>query len=183
MCCHPIDKNYAPFEIVELEEEYTRVLHIGGDKSGIEIKLGGKIDRIDKKNRRVRIIDYKTGQAETKFNSIEKLFDREFEKRNKPIFQTILYSWLYAGQNSDLIINPGLYITRKLFQTDFAPMVVMDKDIFNLNENLEEFEKYLQMILSELMDVSVPFDQTEILKNCEYCPYVDICHRKSSKKF
>jgi CRISPR/Cas system-associated exonuclease Cas4 (RecB family) len=178
-----IDKNYAPFEIVGLEEEFTRILNIGGDKSGFEIKLGGKIDRIDKKNRRVRIIDYKTGLAETKFNSIEKLFDREFEKRNKPAFQTILYSWLYASQNKDMIINPGLYITRKLFQTDFTPMVVMDKEIFNLNENLQEFEKYLQHVLSELLDVSVPFDQTEIQKNCEYCPYVDICHRKVPRKY
>lgn len=178
-----IDKEYAPFEIIGLEKEYSHIVNTGGEKSRFDIRLGGKIDRIDKKNGRVRIIDYKTGQADTKFNSIEKLFDREFEKRNKPAFQTILYSWLYARENKDVIINPGLYITRKLFQTDFVPMVVMDKEVFNLNENIQEFENYLQQVLSELMDASVPFDQTELLKNCEFCPYDNICHRKTTKKF
>ena len=178
-----IDKSYSPFEIISLEKEYSYSVNCGENISGHEIHLGGKIDRVDKKNGNVRIIDYKTGQAETKFNSIEKLFDRSFDKRNKPAFQTLMYSWLYANQSNEVLISPGLYITRKLFQPDFSPLIRMNKDIFNFMENKQEFFENLQMILSELLDVSVPFDQTDTLTNCQYCPYVDICHRKITKKF
>jgi CRISPR/Cas system-associated exonuclease Cas4 (RecB family) len=178
-----IDKKTAPFQIISLEKEYKSLVNGGEGKSGFEIRLGGKIDRVDKKDGIFRIIDYKTGKAELDFNSIEKLFDRSYEKRNNPAFQTLLYSWLFSKESEATFINPGLYITRKLFQEDFDPMVTMAKKVFNFQENKEEFETRLLGILAEIWDTSVPFDQTEILENCEYCPYADICHRKIEKKF
>jgi len=177
-----IDRDYAPFEIISLEKEYVFSVVTGGGDSRFEIRMGGKIDRVDSKNGVVRIIDYKTGQADTKFKSIEALFDRGLEKRNKPALQTLLYSWLYGKQSQETVISPGLYITRHLFQQDFSPMVQMDNDQFNILENAGPFEESLQAVLAELMDKEIPFDQTEKLKNCNYCPYADICHRKIDKR-
>jgi len=178
-----IDKEYSPFEIVSLEKEYSSMVALGEGSSRFEIRVGGKIDRIDKKEGVARIIDYKSGQADTKFNGLEKLFDKSFDKRNKPAFQTILYSWIFSKNSNESIINPGLYVTRKLFQPEFSPMVKMDKENFNIHEFLPEFESFLNQVLAEIMNSEVPFSQTEVLNNCEYCPYADICHRRISKKY
>jgi hypothetical protein len=178
-----IDKKYSPFEIISLEKDYKMQITAVDKNSRYEIRLGGKIDRIDKKNGIVRIIDYKTGKAETDFNSIEKLFDRSFEMRNNTAFQALLYSWLYSKESNETPVNPGLYITRKLFQTDFSPMITLSKNTFNFYEHLQEFEDHLLEIVTEIWDLSLPFDQTQLTENCEYCPYADICHREIAKKF
>lgn len=178
-----IDKNDAPFEILSLEKEYS-VDHSLEVKGRIfTIRLGGKIDRVDNKNGAIRIIDYKTGHAKTTYSSIDKLFERDNSKNNKAVFQLLFYSWLFSKNNDVSLINPGLYITRELFKNDFTPLLKMDKEDLNFIPVKNEFEEYLQQMLSEMMDDSVPFDQTEILKNCEYCPYAEICHRKVSEKY
>jgi hypothetical protein len=178
-----IDRNYAPFEVLSLEEEYKHMVSAGSGSSAFEIRLGGKIDRIDRKNGIVRIIDYKTGKAETGFKTIESLFDRNNEKRNKPAFQTLLYSWLYSRDSKEVVVNSSLYITRNLFQPDFSPMIRMEKNIFNFSENKETFESLLIQLLNEIKDPDIPFDQTEIIDNCGFCPYADICHRKTAKRY
>jgi hypothetical protein len=178
-----IDKNYAPFEVLGLENEYHAEITPDNSTQPLNIKLGGKIDRVDRKNGAVRIIDYKTGKANTDFINIEKLFDPNIEKRNSPAFQTLMYCWLFSKNSNETMINPGLYITRKLFLPDFNPMVTMGKRTFNFFENSQEFEHYLLQVLSEILDPGVPFNQTDIIENCGYCPYADICHRKTVKKY
>jgi PD-(D/E)XK nuclease superfamily len=42
---------------------------------------------------------------------------------------------------------------------------------------LPEFENHLRQLLTELFEPAQPFDQTKVLKNCEYCSYKEICRR------
>lgn len=177
-----IDFMAAPFEILSLETEYKTRLHIDNPAIGFELGIGGKIDRVDKKNGSVRIIDYKTGKAIPVFDSIESLFIRDNKKFNKPAFQTILYSWLYSRESQETNINPGLYVTKNLFDDEFDPMLKMKKVDFNFFETKNEFEERLITLISEIVDENVPFDQTTLQDNCEYCPYSDICHRNKIKK-
>ena len=178
-----IDKEYAAFNVVSLETEYDTIFKIETKADTFKLRLGGKIDRIDKKNGVTRIIDYKTGQAETSFPSIESLFDKSLESRNKAAFQTLLYSWLYCRNNNETDSTPGLFITRKLFTPGFSPILQMDKEDFTFNKHLAEFEAHLSYTLAELMNPSIPFSQTDNTDTCKYCPYADICHRKTESKF
>ncbi len=52
------DKNHAPFEIVAIEESNS-LYNVKIDQPPGYVVLGGKIDRIDRKDGRVRVIDYK----------------------------------------------------------------------------------------------------------------------------
>ncbi|HAZ26865.1 MAG TPA: hypothetical protein DCY95_21735, partial [Algoriphagus sp.] len=38
-----------------------------------------------------------------------------------------------------------------------------------------DFQTKLKELLEELYNPEIPFDQTEVLKKCEYCPYKEIC--------
>ncbi len=178
-----IDRQLSPFEVISLEQEYKMPVNYNSGDSSLKIRIGGKIDRIDRKDGITRIIDYKTGKAEVNFKEIGDLFDPGKKDRNKAVFQTLLYSWLYVKNSKDNAVNPGLYITRKLFQADFTPMVSMNNKSFNFDENKDEFESLLISLLSEIMDERINFNQTDIIENCEYCPYADICHRKIVKQY
>lgn len=179
-----IDSNYAPFTIISLENSKSYTTDILLNKSNICVKLKGTIDRIDSKNGFVRIIDYKTGIVENKFKGIESLFDRTDLKRNKAVFQLLFYSFLFLENNPDVTTNitPGLYALRSVFKSDFDFRIVKDEDkekvfIEDIRPLLPDFRENLSILLEEIFDKNIPFDQAEDVRTCLNCAYRSICNR------
>lgn len=179
------DKKYTPFEIVSLEDEYKKSLDITVGNSTVNIAIGGKIDRIDRVNVSIRILDYKTGHAETTFTTIPALFDGENKKRNKAAFQTLLYCYLFEGsdkhKNAEPLM-PGIYQVKKLFDENFDYALNFGEDrrktkIDNFNTIKEEFISVLRGTIEELFSLDKPFFQTTNLDICKSCPYSQICER------
>lgn len=173
------DKAYAPFSIEALEQKFAVPFEAGEQ----EILLGGKIDRVDRKNDTVRIIDYKTGKDELAVETIESLFDGE-GRRNKAAFQTMLYAYLYAqdAKNDNARMVPGLMNRKNLFESSFAFGHPLGKGrdkqmIDDARVHFPEFEARLRLALIELYNPEVPFSQTTNLKACQWCPYKGICRR------
>jgi ATP-dependent helicase/DNAse subunit B len=67
------DMETGPFSIVSLEERYVTPLPVLQNGRKVRIFTGGTIDRIDRVNGRIRIIDYKTGSVKNQFASPESL--------------------------------------------------------------------------------------------------------------
>jgi hypothetical protein len=67
------DTERVPFTILELEKKFTGSIHI----KELDVNMYGIIDRIDLQEGEVYIIDYKTGNVEMTFGSVEELFDRD----------------------------------------------------------------------------------------------------------
>lgn len=42
-----------------------------------------------------------------------------------------------------------------------------------------DFKDYLAGILSDIIDISKPFEQTKEYKHCDYCPYNTVCGREN----
>ncbi|MTI21133.1 PD-(D/E)XK nuclease family protein [Fulvivirga sp. RKSG066] len=179
------DAKYAPFRVLGLEASTREGYHVdlpitsGGQTLGVRIK--GIIDRIDRKGETVRVIDYKTGRDDKTYESIEKLKDRTKIKDNKTILQVFYYSYLYWKKNGVTHqIEPGIFNSKDLFKDDFSWRVHHKKsknELHDFRPMAEEFEEFLTELLSEIYDPEVTFDQTDDYKNCEYCPYKDICGR------
>jgi CRISPR/Cas system-associated exonuclease Cas4 (RecB family) len=170
------DKDYAPFEIEMLEADNFKTNYVLTDQ--LSIAIGGKIDRVDRKESHVRIMDYKTGTDVNEFNSIASLFDRK-KNRNKAAFQAMLYAWVYERRNNaTYTLQSGLVNRKDLFKSDFRYGLQLDgvlvKDVKSL---LPEFEDYFVKLLTEIFDKQMPFDQTDNLKTCEYCSFKEICSR------
>jgi hypothetical protein len=172
------DEGVAPVEIISMEEKWSvpYELKIGGQTKTIFI--GGKIDRVDKTNDGVRIIDYKTGKDDITFYSVESLFSRT-GKRNKAAFQTLYYSLVYKKKERTSIvpIRPGLYNKQILFKKERKFGLMMNARPVNAVELLDEFEILLKGVLTELFDSESFFTQTENKKNCEYCSFKNLCRR------
>jgi len=172
------DGEYAPFYIDMLEQEDFKTSFPVDAK--LIILLGGKIDRVDRKENMVRIIDYKTGKDENSFKTITSLFDRDDVKRNKAAFQALFYSWVYDRVKSDssLILQPGLINRKEIFDDKFEYGLSQNGQVIqDVKYLLPEFESNLVQLLTELFDPQQPFDQTTKIKTCEYCSYKEICGR------
>ncbi len=179
-----IDEEYAPFLIERLEAKMGVSVKLDPE---LEVRVGGKIDRADRKNNRVRIIDYKTGNDELDLDSVESLFNGE-GKRNKAAFQTFLYAWLYQSDveknnssNAEIVaLTPGLMNRKNLFAKEFTFGHQMSRGktrIDDVRDHFKEFVPRLENLLKEIYNPEIPFDQTQNEKNCEYCPYKNICYR------
>ncbi len=171
------DKAYAPFTIEGLERgemlAYVPISNAPG-----QAVLSGKIDRLDRKDNTVRILDYKTGRGDVDFKDIESLFDGS-GKRNKAVFQTLIYSLLYKSNNADdVALVPGLVSRKNLFDDTFRPHLWMDKEeVTDARALLPRFQERLKQLLEDIFNPDKPFVQTENTQTCEYCPFKAICYR------
>lgn len=180
-----LDKGYVPFEIISLEDEdkYERFLQIdlGGEEIGV--KLGADIDRVDKKEGKVRVLDYKTGRDETNVGEFSNIFKEsvhyKYKYSRKAGYQTFFYAWLYASKRGEeLPIEPGLINLKKVFQTDFDHRLQIDGQyLSDVRSYLPEFEEKLKFLLEEIFNENIPFDQTEDDSKCKFCDFKSICDR------
>ena len=174
-----VDKNSAPFTILNLEKR----LEVKFPLKTANLNLSGFIDRLDLAQNTLRIIDYKTGNALRNFSSVADLFDRN-KAGNHAVFQILAYACMtrlapnfstFSAQR----ISGGVYVMKDLFEENFDPRIKISykQPIDNYFDIADEFERELNMLLSELFLSDTPFTQTENLKKCQNCPYADICHR------
>lgn len=176
-----IDMNHAPFHIEGLEQEGL-TFQVKLDVPPYKAVVGGKIDRVDRKDNAVRVIDYKTGKDKLAFESVASLFLRD-SKRNKAAFQTLLYALLYQKNfltkgHTETQLVPGLINRLNLFDEDFTFGLRVGKDqITDVTRILPEFEMHLKALFEDLFNPEQQFDQTSDLENCKLCPYTSICYR------
>lgn len=175
-----MDKAYAPF-MMEGVEQGGVVHSVKIDHQPGHAVLGGFIDRVDSKDGLLRIIDYKTGKDKLDFDTIASLFTRD-GKRNKAAFQTMLYALLYKANlhptNVNMRILPGLINRMNLFEREFEFGLKHNKIRVNdVNGLLPEFEQHLKVLLNEIFNPEIPFDQTLQTDTCKNCAYKNICYR------
>lgn len=173
------DKAYAPFRYVNSEERCKISFPINVGK----VNLKGFIDRIDEKEGKIRILDYKTGSGNLSFKSWDEVFEHNNDKRNKYVLQTFLYGIFYKEKAQDKTIVPGIYYLRNIFTDGFSTELNYKPDK-NTNIIVEDFSKFeeefnlrLKSCLEEIFNPEIPFFQTTSTKPCQYCPYTGICNR------
>jgi len=184
------DLQYAPFNIVSLEETQDRLkaeIDFSTQDGFEKATISGIIDRIDNKEGIYRIVDYKTGVEQNNFSSIEELFLTEIDNRKKAIFQILLYCYMfYRSTASSVKIKPVLYIINKMNDKKFTSEL-----IFNDNKNSsyivedfkpfnEEFEKHLKLLLQNIFNVNTDFRQCSNQNICKYCTFKKLCNRNNA---
>lgn len=168
-----IDKRFAPFEYIGSEYRFN-IAHKASNKLSVNLK--GSIDRIDKSENTIRVIDYKTGSGKLNFAEIKEIFDGTKTKRPSHILQVFIYALAY--KNGNLPISPAIYYLRSIFNDSFDPRIVHGKTaIDNIEYLMEEFIKNLNELINEIFDPSVPFNQTENNEACKWCEFKEVCRR------
>lgn len=196
------DKEYAPFQIIDLENEkikkennnkvynYTIEYPIG-DKT---VLLKGIIDRIDLKEGKLRVIDYKTSSIDNTKKTYDENFWNPENFNNKEAAQVLIYSEIMSQLMPEYKIQPYIISVTKIndgalkFNEDGNPRtksnienyqeqnVYVNGEKTNLRENVNA---NLKGILEELLNKDINLKQTENSDNCEYCPYNKICNKNN----
>ncbi len=180
-----MDKQYVPFEIVSLEAEdkYERFIDIKPNSKSFRVKLGADIDRVDKKEGTVRVLDYKTGRDETEIGQFDNIFNPDvfykFQAGRKAGYQTFFYAWLYASKyGQEEAIVPGLINIKQFFATDFDYRLKTNGNpIADSRAFLPAFEAKMRELLEEIFSAEESFTQTDDLRKCSFCDFRGICER------
>jgi CRISPR/Cas system-associated exonuclease Cas4 (RecB family) len=171
------DQTIAPFEIISLEKEYSSGITVSTATKTLSVKIGGTIDRLDRVNGKIRVVDYKTGKSDPKVKSVASLFVPS-KDRNKAAFQTMLYA---RGVNEQLhpaeAIVPAVYGARAVFTGDFNPIFQLDGNDIDYQACSDEFGEGISVLLSGILMPDQPFTQVDDVLKCSHCPYNSICNR------
>jgi len=191
-------KPYTPFDVVELETEF--VGEISADTHTFQLK--SRLDRMDKRKGSLVIIDYKTGKIESlniptkKSEDNEKILDEEFLRTlyknpsRSHLFQLFFYAFLVKNareKHSQDKREPNPYQGESPFLSICAIQNGTFDHVKRKNTNvplafdetvespfIEGLQEALLTIISD-----EPFTQTSDDNHCRYCPFQEICGRKS----
>ncbi len=174
-----IDKDYAPFQLHSLEQNYNCELQLEMNGQPLSVFIGGKIDRVDRVNGQWRILDYKTGYMDKfSFKTVEELFEKDVEKPKKEILQALFYSLILKNNlKNENDFHPAIYNLRKFFDESHSPDIKWNNREFSFHEVEQDFVAHLKTVFEEIFAEESSFYQTPHEKVCQYCAYNKICQR------
>jgi ATP-dependent helicase/nuclease subunit B len=164
-------------QILHLEQKLDAVISCNSGSNNLNVRVKGLADRIDKWGKTIRIIDYKTGAVdkdELNVKSWESLAD---DPKMAKAFQLLVYAYLYHKNNpgiSSPVISGNISL-RKISQGVMDVKYPVDQP--DAVDPMKAFEGILKGVLEDILDPEKPFDQTEDVENCSYCPFRSICCR------
>lgn len=175
------DRYYAPFVMESMEQWTDELFETEQNGQRIRVRIGGIIDRTDRKDGQLRIVDYKTGGEPRPAESIESLFAPS-ESRSGYIFQTFLYASLMV-RKQPLPVAPSLLYIHRAASPDYSPVITMGEAYkpkapvtdFRLYD--EEFRARLRQLIQEIYNPDEPFTQTPFSSQCAYCEFRSLCKR------
>lgn len=179
-----IDRSRAPFFVYHTEVTFEHSVSVRTMDGKKMVKLKGNIDRVDEKDGIVRMLDYKTGSDKIDFFSLEALLMVHGEKLNKGALQTLLYALMFSKTHPEYArFEPALVVLRGMNKAGNENVRLRDKtegvevSAENIHHYLTQVEDGVKMVLEEIFDKEIPFNQTNDLRVCTYCDYVGICGR------
>jgi hypothetical protein len=173
-----VDMDFAPFTLVSLEESYKTTTGIDVNGEETTINIGGKIDRVDMANGRLRVLDYKTGNVKSKsFKEIGDLFIKDVKEPKKEVLQAMIYTWILSKKLKETNFQPGIYSLKDLFKDNFKPDINWEKHDFSFSELKDDFVEELENLIQEIYSEENKFYQTPHVEHCKYCAYNTICQR------
>lgn len=174
-----IERLRTPFNIVDLEKQVNWTFT---NTSDTVINIGGIIDRLEEKDNVLKVMDYKTGTGTPVIDSISDLFDTDKHKKNKAIFQTLLYALILDETNDQsLQLQANVIWVRDVFKADYdINLYLKDKKnktpIF-LHIVKDEFKNQLDKLLTEIYDETIAFSPCSNIDKCKFCTYKILCNR------
>lgn len=146
--------------ILHLEEEFKR--EIKDLRLPFTVNISGFIDRIEKRNGIIRIVDYKTGKVDKANLELTNWDDfLNNEKKNK-IIQILSYVYMFEEKSNGTPIETGI-ISFKNLKKGFLPFGFKTGrlDIQNIitSEIIDQYKEQTIGLLLEILNQNIPFEE------------------------
>ena len=152
-------RNGDAIQIIALEQTYER--QFAHPSLPFPVLIKGNVDRIELRNGKIRIIDYKTGKVE-KTNVILKSWNGlTQELKNDKIIQVLAYAFMFENEAKGIPIEVGI-ISFKNLKSGFLPFGFKEDKELNVTVTSEILKNYLEeiaVLLNEIFDVNLPFEE------------------------
>lgn len=152
-------------EICSLEKLLKREVVVPGLHFPIFLK--GKVDRIDRFDGTLRIIDYKTGKAEKKDVEIINWEELTQDYKYAKAFQILCYAYMNAVENPAAECWAGI-ISFKNMKAGFLPFATKENS-YGKNriqeispKTLTDFKDQLEKLILEICNPEIPFREKEV---------------------
>ena len=173
--------------MVMLEDKMVQPIDMSDHGINYTVNIAGRVDRIDKTDGILRVIDYKSGAVkdnELKVTPTKTKKGNETEdvdlamKAPDKWFQVMTYAWLFFNSpegktQSNNYFLTGIFPLRTL-KTGFME-ASWDGETLHDMETVKKFESLLKEVLAEMLNPAIDFEATPKSKSCQYCPFNDTC--------
>jgi len=168
-----MDDSGSAIRLLMLEGEMIHPLTI----SGTEVRVKGKVDRVEEDNGIVSVVDYKTGTPIGSSIKGDDIAQFASDPKYAKAMQLMMYAWLYWRSNGtpDIRLRSGIYWLRNSTR-GFDSLRLDGNDIIT-SAALLQFEGVLNGVLAELLNPEIPFTKTKDAERCANCEFVRICRR------
>ena len=146
-------------QIIALEQTYERLLE--HPKLPFPVLIKGNVDRIEKRNGTIRIIDYKTGKVEKATVTLRSWEDLTIDIKNEKIIQVLAYAYMFEKEAKGVPIEAGI-ISFKNLKEGFLPFQFKSgkEEIKNIEEEiLTNYLEQIVLLVSEILDETIPFKE------------------------
>lgn len=146
-------------KIIDLEKKLSRELV--DDRLPYPVIISGNVDRIEIRNNKLRIVDYKTGKVETGNLLVSTWDGLTLDIKNEKIIQLLCYAFMYEPFLDNREMEAGI-ISFKNMKAGFMPFGFKEgKQVSTsiTSEILSEFIGELVRLISEILDTTIPFEE------------------------
>lgn len=144
-------------KILALEIGLERNLEDG--RLPFPVKIAGNVDRIEVRNGKLRIIDYKTGKVEARNLQLKEWNGLTTDIKNDKIIQLLCYAFMFEEQANSFDMEVGI-VSFKNMKSGFMPFGVKEgKEVVSLvtSQTLEDFKNELIELILEILDPKIDF--------------------------
>ena len=182
------DLRHTPFRIIATETDRMFNVQLTMNNSTnselstlnsqLNITTGGRIDRLDEQDGRIRVVDYKTGYHVPSIKSMDDVTNTA-GKHEGYFLQAFLYSYaVLQNDKPQLPLVPALFYPGKAYKEDYDPTLTIDKNVIEDFAPLaDEFYKGLTQVVKQIFSPDYSFTQTPEVKDCANCDFKLLCGR------
>ncbi|MCZ8090025.1 PD-(D/E)XK nuclease family protein [Flavobacterium sp.] len=152
-------QNGDEIQLIALEKPLSRTLE--HPKLPFAVTIAGNVDRIENRNGRIRIIDYKTGKVEQKNVTLKDWNGLTEDIKNDKIIQILAYAFMYEEEAKGMEIEAGI-ISFKNLKSGFLPFNFKpEKESFDVisPEIMENYLEEIVILLQGILNVDIAFEE------------------------
>ena len=152
-------QNGDQIQIIALEKTYERTLvH---PKLPFPVLIKGNVDRVEYRNGKIRIVDYKTGKVEKSSVTLKQWNGLTEDIKNDKIIQVLAYAFMFEPDAKGQEMEAGI-ISFKNLKSGFLPFnFKQDKEVSEVitPEIMSEYLEQIVLLLEEILDENVAFEE------------------------
>ncbi len=152
-------KNGEEVQIIALEKTLERTLE--DPRLPFPVLIKGNVDRIELRNGKIRIIDYKTGKVEQKSVVLKDWIGLTEDIKNDKIIQILAYAFMFEEQVKGREMEVGI-ISFKNLKSGFLPFnFKSDNEVIDIvtPEIMEAYLEQIVALLQDIFDINKPFEE------------------------